>query len=128
MTADYFATMGIRIVDGRGFRTSDQDGAAPVAVVNETFVRQLPRHGVAIGQLLKAPDDDSPPPQIVGVVADTRTEKLSEYRRRRSTCRSGSTVRSRSISCSGPPAILVPLRQASAASCALSIRRQPLSI
>ncbi len=78
VTADYFATMGIRIVDGRGFRTSDQEGAAPVAVVNETFVRQFFGNGVAIGQLLKAPGDDSPPPQIVGVVADTRTEKLSE--------------------------------------------------
>ena len=78
VTADYFATMGIRIVDGRGFRTSDQNGAAPVAVVNETFVRQFFGNGVAIGQLLKAPGDDSPLPQIVGVVADTRTEKLSE--------------------------------------------------
>jgi putative ABC transport system permease protein len=78
VTADYFATMGIRIVDGRGFRTSDQEGAAPVAVVNETFVRQFFGNGVAIGQLLKAPGEDSPPPQIVGVVADTRTEKLSE--------------------------------------------------
>ena len=37
ITADYFEAMGIRIVAGRGFRSSDSSDAPPVAVINETL-------------------------------------------------------------------------------------------
>ena len=78
VTADYFAVMGMRIVEGRGFLASDQEGAPPVVIVNEVFARRYFGRGVAVGQVLKSPDESDPPQRIVGIVADTRTESLSE--------------------------------------------------
>jgi putative ABC transport system permease protein len=78
VTADYFAVMGMRIVEGRGFTASDQQDAAPVVVVNETFARRYFGRGAAVGQELKPPDASEPPRRIVGIVADARTESLSE--------------------------------------------------
>jgi hypothetical protein len=38
-TPDYFHTMGISIVRGRGFTDGDKAGALPGVIVNEAFVR-----------------------------------------------------------------------------------------
>ncbi|HXW03914.1 MAG TPA: ABC transporter permease [Vicinamibacterales bacterium] len=37
---EYFRTLGIRIVRGRGFTDADRTGSQPVALVNEAFVRR----------------------------------------------------------------------------------------
>jgi hypothetical protein len=39
VTPDYFATMGIELLRGRGFTESDDDDAPGVVVVNETMAR-----------------------------------------------------------------------------------------
>jgi predicted permease len=39
--ADYFKTMGITIVTGRGIGPADRDGSAPVVVVNEAFANRF---------------------------------------------------------------------------------------
>jgi predicted permease len=39
--AGYFETMGIPLVQGRGFDSRDRAGSAPVAVVNESFARRF---------------------------------------------------------------------------------------
>ncbi len=39
-STNYFDLMKIPVVRGRGFRDQDQQGAAPIAVVNEAFVRR----------------------------------------------------------------------------------------
>jgi predicted permease len=41
VTPQYFGTMGIEIVEGRGFTAADDDGAPPVAVVNRTLADRL---------------------------------------------------------------------------------------
>ena len=50
--ADYFETMGIPIVDGRGFTGTDE-GGAPVAIVNQTFVRTFFPDRSPLGQRLR---------------------------------------------------------------------------
>lgn len=63
----YFETMGIPIVLGRGLEGTDVEGAAKVAVVNETFVRRYLEEGSPIGERLHAEGADW---TIVGVSRD----------------------------------------------------------
>ena len=41
VSADYFTTLGIRIVDGRAFTAADRPGAPDAAVVSQTLARTL---------------------------------------------------------------------------------------
>ena len=50
--ADFFSTMQIPILAGRGIEERDRSGTAPVAVVNEKFVEEYFRGKNAIGQTL----------------------------------------------------------------------------
>ena len=74
-STDYFSTMGIRIVEGRGFEDGDRAGAAPVAVVNEAFARQFFKDTRAIGQHIRVFDSDGAI-EIVGIAKDVREAGL----------------------------------------------------
>jgi predicted permease len=63
----YFATMGIGLLAGRSFRSSDDGAAARVAVVNESFVRRFGKS--ALGRQL---DFGFGPTTIVGIVKDVK--------------------------------------------------------
>src|SRR6185503_6797462 len=68
----YFGALGVPLVAGRLFTTRDRGESAPVAIVNETFVRKfltgVPRQGIgARARLGTVPDKE-----IVGVVGDTK--------------------------------------------------------
>jgi putative ABC transport system permease protein len=76
ITEDYFAVMGMALVDGRGFGATDSADAPRVAIVNQTLARRY-FDGAALGQHLQFAGDPKRPIEIVGVVADTRTEALS---------------------------------------------------
>jgi putative ABC transport system permease protein len=76
ITEDYFSVMGIALVEGRLFRFSDTSDAPRVAIVNQTLASRYFR-GQAVGQQLQFAGDPKRPLEIVGVVADTRTEALS---------------------------------------------------
>ena len=70
----YFATLGLRVVAGRGFEDSDVQTSEPVAVVNETFARRY-LGGSPLG--VKIPMGvwgraQSGEATIVGVVEDVR--------------------------------------------------------
>lgn len=71
----YFETMGIPLLEGRGFLEEDgAPGSSPVAVVNESFAQRFwPGEG-AVGERVRygGPDSDFPWMEIVGVVADVR--------------------------------------------------------
>jgi putative ABC transport system permease protein len=41
VTPEYFATLGVPLVRGRGFDAGDRDGALPVAIVDEVMARRL---------------------------------------------------------------------------------------
>ncbi len=74
-STEYFSTMGIRIVEGRGFEDGDRAGAAPIAVVNEAFARQFFKDTRAIGQHIRVFDSDGTI-EIVGIAKDVRDAGL----------------------------------------------------
>jgi putative ABC transport system permease protein len=75
-TPDYFRTMGISIVRGRGFTDQDKAGAPPVAIVNEAFARKHWPNVDPIGKRIRfyGPLERAPWMQVVGVVADVKHE------------------------------------------------------
>jgi predicted permease len=72
---DYFSTMGIPIVAGRGFQDRDRMGAAPVAVVNETFAKRFFKGMPALGRHIRVFDTDGAI-EIVGIARDVREQGL----------------------------------------------------
>jgi predicted permease len=71
---NYFETMGIPIVQGRGFLPSDATGG-PVVIVNETLVNTFWKDRNPIGQTLKpglAPFAQVPDFTVIGVAKDVK--------------------------------------------------------
>ncbi|HYK36391.1 ABC transporter permease [Alloacidobacterium sp.] len=70
--AEYFDSVGTRVVMGRGIGTQDTSATRPVAVVNQTFVRKLFAAGEnPIGQHFGGGPESPAEWEIVGVVEDT---------------------------------------------------------
>jgi putative ABC transport system permease protein len=70
---DYFETMGIPIVAGRSFQSSDAASAGPVAVVNETLVNTFWKGQNPIGQRLRpCCGDEIPWFTVIGVAKDVK--------------------------------------------------------
>lgn len=79
VSPDYFATMDIPVVKGRGFTKQDTASSPRVALVNQTFVRRFLGDTNPIGQtLLTSPEPDYPATtyEIVGIIPDTRYNDL----------------------------------------------------
>jgi putative ABC transport system permease protein len=70
ITPGWFDTYGTPIVQGRDINERDTASAAPVLLVNETFVRRFIRDGNAVGASVRLSARDAPPSTIVGVVHD----------------------------------------------------------
>jgi predicted permease len=66
---DFFETLGIPIVVGRGITAADTRGATHIAVVNETLAKRFLQGRSPIGHVL---GDPKHPIQIVGVVKDNQ--------------------------------------------------------
>ncbi|HEX2167754.1 MAG TPA: ABC transporter permease, partial [Longimicrobiales bacterium] len=73
----YFETMGIPVVEGRGFTRDDRPDSPRTAVVNETAAR-LFWGGDAVGGRIRPESAPDRWTQIVGVVADARVSSLDE--------------------------------------------------
>jgi putative ABC transport system permease protein len=75
-TPDYFRTMGISLVRGRGFTDQDKAGTTPVVVVNETLARKHWPGEDAIGKRIRfyGPLERAPWMEIVGVIRDVKHE------------------------------------------------------
>jgi putative ABC transport system permease protein len=75
-TPDYFQTMGIRILKGRGFTDQDKAGAPPVVIVNEALARKHWPNQDALGKRIRfyGPLDKAPWMEVVGVVQDVKHE------------------------------------------------------
>src|SRR5215470_5502237 len=68
---NYFTTMEIPLLRGRGFTEQDDRRAPKVAVVNQTFSRRFFPDGDALGKRVRGGNNE-PELEIVGVVADTQ--------------------------------------------------------
>ena len=100
VTEDYFKLLELPMVDGRGFRSTDTGEAPSVAVVNQALADRYFPHAQAVGKKLGWGPKD-PPTEIVGVVANGRTDDLTR---------------------AGDPEIYLPLWQAHAFSKHLVVR------
>ena len=75
--ADYFQTMGIRILAGRGITSRDDEGAMKVAAISETAAGRMWPGEEPVGKRFKVSDPEGPWVTVVGVVADVRTADLA---------------------------------------------------
>jgi predicted permease len=71
----FFEIVGTPLLTGRDFTNADDGAAPPVAVVNQTFVRQYVKGGEPLGQRVRI-SPQFPEMQIVGVVKDAVYETL----------------------------------------------------
>ena len=78
VSPDYFATVGTRIVSGRGFTSSDQPTSEHVAIVSERMARTLWPGANPIGQCLIIGADTMPCARVVGVAANVYRRGLHE--------------------------------------------------
>jgi predicted permease len=76
VTPDYFNTVGMTLVDGRGFTRADKDGGPKVAIVSESTARQFFGTDRVVGARLGY--GEPPGFEIVGVVGDARVNGLRE--------------------------------------------------
>ncbi len=84
LSADYFATMGIPILDGRDFDRRDAKKDSKVVIVNQKFARHYFGNQSAVGRHLGrgGGPDTKLDTEIIGVVADTLYEGPREGVRR----------------------------------------------
>jgi putative ABC transport system permease protein len=79
VSPSYFQTLGLGIVQGRGFEDQDQPQTPRVAVINETMARKYWPNGDAIGrQVFRRTLSSGQPLQIVGIVSDHKTSTVGE--------------------------------------------------
>lgn len=75
VSEDYFAALGLRVIEGRDFRADDLDAKQPVALVNASFAKRFFQQASPIGRRFRpvtATGQTGPWRTIVGVVPDTR--------------------------------------------------------
>ena len=90
ISADYFSTMGIRVIRGRPFTEQDSGGSPPVVIISETLARQVFAGEDPIGRRIRL-DERSPMAccaaarpvenvwrEIVGIAGDIRQANLDE--------------------------------------------------
>jgi predicted permease len=69
-TADYFKTMGTRVLRGRGLADDDRKEAPGVAVVSESMARILWPGKDAIGQCMRIREENAACTTVVGIAED----------------------------------------------------------
>lgn len=77
--ADYFATLGLRVVRGRTYTAEEVAANAPVAVISETLARDFWPGVDPVGSSLETFDKTSNA-RVIGVVSDAITARLRELR------------------------------------------------
>ena len=75
---EFFQTIGIPIINGRGFTDRDSQGSPKVAVINQRLARQDFPNGSAIGRTISACTlgDPATSYRIVGVSADAKYDNI----------------------------------------------------
>jgi predicted permease len=77
---DYFETMGIRVLKGRGFQVADTPESTPVVVINETMAKRFWPQEDPVGKSIALAGTEVVL-RIVGVVSDIKYYSLDEQPR-----------------------------------------------
>jgi putative ABC transport system permease protein len=83
VTPDYFRTMGIPLLRGRTFSTSDLSVTTPVAVVSRSFAAKMFGSADPIGKRVRSWRDENVHREVVGIVDEVRYTGLAERELRR---------------------------------------------
>jgi len=75
-TPGYFAAMGMPVLKGRAFASSDTEKSQPVAIVDESLARRYSPDGDLVDKRIRI--GDGPWMTIVGVVPNVKNRKLDE--------------------------------------------------
>src|SRR5262245_44820973 len=78
VSPEYFQTLGIQFLKGRGFTAQDRLNSPPVAIIDETFARQHFQNEDPLGKGLILALPDGPGIEIVGVVRHVKHAGLDE--------------------------------------------------
>lgn len=78
VSADYFRTMDIPIVEGRPFLVSDRQGTSEVAIINQEMARRIFGNISPIGHTISIAPTEKQPMTIVGVARNSKYWKLGE--------------------------------------------------
>ena len=76
--ADYFHTMGTRIVSGRAIGSEDGRGTVPSIVVGEAMAKKLWPGQNALSKCVRVGADTNPCRSVVGVAEDIKSASLTE--------------------------------------------------
>ena len=83
VSPEYFTTISMPILEGRAFLETDRDGAPRVAIVNETFARNVWPGQSAVGRtfMQRASETEEWPVEIVGVAGNAKYRYISDGER-----------------------------------------------
>jgi putative ABC transport system permease protein len=76
ITPGYFQAMGTPLIKGRWFTTADNDQAAPVAIINQTFARKYWPNEDPIGKRIRGGFEGKQWVPIIGVVGDVKEQGM----------------------------------------------------
>ena len=77
VTPDYFKLMGEPLLEGRDFRSTDDDKAPKVAIVNQAFADRYFPHQSPVGRKFWLDGRDKPGSDIIGEIANSRSDDLT---------------------------------------------------
>jgi putative ABC transport system permease protein len=78
VSPEYFETVGVSVLNGRGFEATDMQGGERVVLVNQTAARTFWGSADPIGRRLRSQAQPELIRTVVGVVADAPVNNLSE--------------------------------------------------
>jgi putative ABC transport system permease protein len=70
--------MGLTVIDGREFRSTDDEKAPKVAIVNQAFTERFFPKSTAVGRKVWLDGRNKPGIEIVGEIANGRTDDLTQ--------------------------------------------------
>ncbi|MEX2124632.1 MAG: ABC transporter permease [Woeseia sp.] len=76
VTPGFFESLGVRLVDGRGFDARDTPDSLPAVLVSETWAKRYFPGESAVGKQLFEGGDTAEPVTVVGVVSDVKFDGL----------------------------------------------------
>lgn len=78
ISPNYLQTMGIPLIQGRGFTDQDRDKSQPVILINDFMRRRYWPNDDALGKHITLPSDGPISREIIGIVADVKHTSLRD--------------------------------------------------